>query len=148
MSKPAGEIRPVYGQATLSSGGTAHIIPASVTGTTGTVFIKKIVLSITTHANAKTVTFQDTNGTPVVIAVFNDFTSAAGVPDSPHLEFGDGDDERLIQFGGVSLTVGCGLDVVNASSGPAGIAYVEGYVVKVPPAANTVFSANDTYSPD
>lgn len=83
-----------------------------------TIYIRKIVLSITTHANAKFVKVRDTASTPVVYAFKHDLTAAAGVPTVVTWDFGRK---------GVPITLGKDLEVVSEASGPAGFVYVEGY---------------------
>lgn len=99
----------------LAAGATDHTV---VGRTNFEVRIQKITVSIVTHANAKKITFQDTAGSPVVIAVFNDLTFAAGV-----------DDVRVYDFGprGTALTQDKGLDCVSDASGPVARLHIEGY---------------------
>lgn len=122
MSAVVGSKRFWRGQAILNNG-TAVVLRTAKSATTSTIFVTKITLSITTHANTKTVSVQDTAGSPLVIAVHNDLTAAAGVPSELSWEFGD----RI--YGGVQLTTGANLTAVSQASGVAGIVYAEGYEV-------------------
>ena len=84
------------------------------------IYVTKITLSITTHANAKFVAVQDSNGSPKVIAKHNDLTAAAGVPSKVHWDFG----KR-----GIKCTTGKNLTCVSEGSGVAGLVYAEGYQI-------------------
>jgi hypothetical protein len=108
------------------SSGTVHIKAGRVNFQ---IFVQKITVAFVTHADGKTITFQDTAGTPVVIGVINDKTAAAGVPDVVTFDFGPH---------GTALTVDKGFDVVVASSGSAARVHVEGYLK-----LKTVFSIAD-----
>ena len=108
--------RPFALDTDLATGtGTVHLLAGR---TNHTVYVQKITVAILTHADGKTITVQDTAGTPVPIAVVNDHTAAAGVPDVVTFDFGPH---------GTALTLDKGLDVVNAASGPAARVHVEGY---------------------
>lgn len=98
-----------------ASSGTVHAVVAR---TNFAIYIQKITTSFVTHANAKTITYQDTANTPVVIGAINDLTAAAGVPDVVTHDFGPH---------GTALTVSKGFDIVVASSGPVARVHVEGY---------------------
>ena len=93
------------------------------------IYVQRITLSITTHANAKVaLTVQSSNGTPVVIASRTDLTAAAGVPDTIVWDFGPI---------GTPVAKGESLDWLwsTGSSGPVGRAHIEGYQKLVGPVA-------------
>lgn len=79
-----------------------------------TVFIQRILLSVTTDA-AQTLTFQDDNGTPKVVAKS---------PASPGLGI-----EVVADFGpeGIALTEGTNLDIVISGAGLGCIYSIEAY---------------------
>jgi hypothetical protein len=79
-----------------------------------TVYIQSIQFACTTGA-AQSLTFQDDNGTPKVIAK----TIATGVTGEPY----------LFDFGpeGIPLTQGKNLDVTFSGAGLAGSLHIEGY---------------------
>ena len=85
-----------------------------------TIFVQRIVLSITTHANGKVFTVQDDNTSPKIIANRVDLTAAAGVPDCIVWDFGPI---------GIALTAGKNLDYVagTGGSGLVGVVHIEGY---------------------
>lgn len=85
------------------------------------IFVQRITLSITTHANAKVaLTVQSSNATPVVIASRTDLTAAAGVPDV-----------LVWDFGPIGIPVALGESLhwlwSTGGSGPVGRAHIEGY---------------------
>lgn len=84
------------------------------------IYVTGLILTITTHANAKNVTFEDNAGTPVVCAVYNDLTVAAGANQGQPITY---------DFGkrGFKLTQGKQLQVVSDSAGPAGSFVAYGY---------------------
>lgn len=85
------------------------------------IWVQRITLSITTHANAKVaLTVQSSNGTPKVIASRTDLTAAAGVPDVIVWDFGPK---------GVPIAVGESVNWLwsTGGSGPVGVAVIEGY---------------------
>ena len=85
------------------------------------IYVQKITLSITTHANAKVaLTIQSSNATPVVIASRTDLTAAAGVPDEITWDFGPT---------GIPVALGESLHYLAATggSGPVGCFTVESY---------------------
>ncbi len=96
----------------LSAGGTVTVVPKSAKHR---LYIQKVVLSITTHANAKTITLGD--GT-LTIGVHNDFTAAIGVLDEKEFDFGPA---------GRALTIGATFTVTSASSGPVADVHIECY---------------------
>lgn len=84
-------------------------------------FVQKIFLSITTHANAKVaLTVQSSNATPVPIFSRTDLTAAAGVPDVIEVDFGP---EGLAMIKGESVNWLWS----TGGSGPVGKAHMEGY---------------------
>lgn len=92
----------------------------AVSAATKTIYVTKITLTITAHADAKHVNVQDDNDTPKVIAHQEDHTEAAGVPSNVTWDFGRD---------GIPLTAGKNLDCVSEASGVAGYVYAEGYEV-------------------
>jgi N-acetylglucosamine-6-phosphate deacetylase len=109
--------RPFHAVANLNG---ATLVDLKDPGVNGTVYLTRATLSITTHVNAKTVSIQDNAGSPVVVAVANDLTVAAGVPDVKTWDFGKY---------GVPLTKGKKLQTVGQAAGSAGIVYAEGFVL-------------------
>lgn len=98
--------------------GDATVLHLAVARTNFTFYVQKITVFYVTHANAKTITFQDTTGTPVVLGTLNDFTAAAGVPDVVNINFGPH---------GTALAAGQGFDVKGSTSGPVANVHIEGY---------------------
>lgn len=92
----------------------------TVKDTKHTIFVQKITLSITTHANGKVFTVQDSAGTPVKVASRTDLTAAAGVPDTVTWDFGPV---------GYPLTEGKDLQIVanTGGTGFVGVYHIEGY---------------------
>lgn len=93
------------------------------------IYVQKITLSITTHANAKVaLTVQSSNATPVVIASRTDLTAAAGVPDTIVWDFGPE---------GIAIVKGENVNWLwsTGDSGPVGKAHIEGYQRLVGPVA-------------
>lgn len=85
------------------------------------IFVQRISLSITTHANGKVaLTVQTSNGTPKVIFSRTDLTAAAGVPDVIEIDFGPR---------GVPIAVGENVNWLwsTGDSGPVGVATMVGY---------------------
>lgn len=103
------------------NGATAVALKAASTGRTHVV--TKVVVQITTHANAKLVKVQDGAGTPVVLFTHHDLTKAAGVPDMVEVNFG------TPRQGGVPGTISTAINCVSEASGVAGIVFVEGYTI-------------------
>lgn len=85
-----------------------------------TLYVQRIVLSITTHVATFSLTVQDDANTPVPIAKRTDLAGAAGVPDVIEWNFGPR---------GTALTAGKNLDyLANAGgSGFVGRLHIEGY---------------------
>lgn len=96
----------------LTSGGTVTVAPKT---SSHQLFVQKVQVAITTHANAKTITLGD--GT-LTIGVVNDLTAAAGVPDVILFDFGPK---------GRALTVGATFTVTSASTGPVADVHIECY---------------------
>lgn len=96
----------------LTSGGTVTIAAKS---TLHQIFVQKVQIAITTHANAKTITLGD--GT-LTIGTVNDLTAAAGVPDVIVFDFGPK---------GRAMTVGATFTVTSATSGPVADVHIEAY---------------------
>jgi hypothetical protein len=85
------------------------------------IFIQKIALSITTHANAKVALHvQPHSTTAQVTAHRTDLTAAAGVPDFILWDFGPK---------GIAIPVGESVDWLwsTGDSGPVGVVHMEGY---------------------
>lgn len=82
-----------------------------------TIYVQKVVLSITTHA-VKFAQVMDDNGTPFIVAKHNDLAAAAGVPSVVEWDFGPH---------GIPITAGKSLLCVSEASGPVGFFYVVGY---------------------
>ena len=102
----------IYALTTAATGTAAAIVP--VRASTSTLYIQRILLSVTTDA-AQTLTFQDDAGTPLVIAKS---------PSSPGLGI-----EIVADFGpgGIALTAGKNLDMVISGAGLGAQVNVEAY---------------------
>lgn len=98
----------------LSTGATGPLTLITARDANHTIFVQRILLSVTTDA-AQTLTFQDTAGTPVVIGKS---------PASPALGI-----EVVADFGGkgMALTVGKNLSCVISAAGLGGQIDVEAY---------------------
>jgi hypothetical protein len=81
-------------------------------------FIQKVTVAISTHANAKNVVLADSNGSPVAYGTLADKTAAAGVPDVVVFDFGPK---------GVPVTLGKNFTVTSDASGPAGMVTIDAY---------------------
>lgn len=92
------------------------------------IYVQRITLSITTHANAKVFRIEDSASTPVIIAARTDLTAAAGVPDVITWDFGTE---------GFPVTLGKDINYVanTGGSGFVGVFHVEGYEKLVGPVA-------------
>lgn len=90
-------------------------------------YISHIIVSITTFSN-KTLTFQDSAGTPVPIAFVTIPASGGSVA---------GLQAYIVDFldAGTPLTTGKDLNMVISGAGPAGRIHVEGYEVIETPVA-------------
>lgn len=96
----------------VGSGETKTIVPKSASHQ---LFVQRITVSITTHANAKFVSAGD--GT-LMIGKLTDKTAAAGVPDVVVFDFGPK---------GRAMTVGATLSIISEASGPVADVHVECY---------------------
>lgn len=83
-----------------------------------TIFVQLIDGSITTHADGKSWTFQDSAGTPVVIAAYADEVVADVIQPRPRYDFGPR---------GTPLTQGASLNVKGSAAGLAGRIHIEAY---------------------
>jgi hypothetical protein len=94
----------------------------TVRGANHTIYVQKIVLSITTHVDGKIFSIQDDNSSPKIIAYKLDDAEADGTY---------GNDVIVWDFGseGMPLTAGKSLHhLANTSgSGFVGVAHIEGY---------------------
>lgn len=116
MSQPQGQYRRWGLHVPLNVGNAVTVkVPLNATST---IYVRKITLSITTHA-AVTFLARDTNGTPFVIAAHTDASAAAGVPSVVTWDFGTD---------GVALNLGKTFEVI-AGAAIAGVVYAEGYEV-------------------
>ncbi len=109
--------KPWFGDAFVNGDATVHHLVAGRTNYT--VMVQKITVFYVTHANAKTITFQDTAGSPVPLGTLNDFTAGAGVSDKIEIDFGPH---------GIAIASGKGFDVAGSSSGPVANVHAEGYM--------------------
>lgn len=82
------------------------------------IYVTGLILSIYTHVNAQTITFQDS--TPATFAQYQDLTVAAG---------GNQGYPTVYDFGkrGYKLAIGKSLQVVSSGGGPAGTVVAYGY---------------------
>ena len=115
--------------ATITATAQAATAALTVRNSSYQIYVQKILLSITTHANAKVaLTVQSSNGTPVVIFSRTDLTAAAGVPDVIECDFGPV---------GIAIAAGESVDWLwsTGGSGPTGRAHIEGYQRLVGPVA-------------
>lgn len=110
----------------LTSGGGTFLTKTARTSK-HSIFVQRIVLSITTHANGKVFSVTPSAGSPAVLASRTDITAAAGVPDVIEWNFGPT---------GVQLAAGASMVVATTStSSIVGVAHIEGYQKLVQPAA-------------
>lgn len=134
MSQPAGIVRKWRGQGAINAATAVDLhTPHSATSV---IFVTKFVVSITAHANAKLVQFQDSTGTPVVYAKRVDLTAAAGVPDFIEWNFGTLSDGDGVEVGGIQIATGKKCQGVSEASGPTGWFYAEGYEITPLPTSN------------
>lgn len=83
------------------------------------VYVTFLSVQITTHANGKSTTIQDSNGSPVVIAVINDLTVASGINQGQPFVY---------SFPrGFKLTVGKKLQALDSAAGCVCSVYAEGF---------------------
>lgn len=128
MPLPAGdyitlqrENTPFRAQAVITASAQAATTAVAVRNARWRIFVQRITLSITTHANAKVaLTVQPHTTTAEVVASRTDLTAAAGVPDVITWDFGPN---------GWGIPVGEDLDWLwsTGGSGPVGVAVLEGY---------------------
>lgn len=105
--------------AILLAADTANTTPITAKDANHRVYVQKITLSVTTFS-AKTLTFQDTAGTPVPIAIISIPATESTVP---------GDVTYVCDFGrrGFPLTKGKNLTMVISGAGAAGVLTYEAY---------------------
>ena len=116
-------------QALITATAQAATAAKTVKSANHQLYVQRITLSITTHANAKVaLTVQSSNASPVPIFSRTDLTAAAGVPDVITCDFGPD---------GLAMIKGESVDWLwsTAGSGPLGKATMEGYEVLVGPVA-------------
>jgi len=99
----------------MAAGAAITVTPKSASHQ---LFIQKVTVAISTHANAKNVVLADSNGSPVAYGTLTDKTAAAGVPDVVVFDFGPK---------GVPVTLGKNFTVTSDASGPAGYVHIEAY---------------------
>lgn len=107
--------------ATITATAQAATAAKTVSSAKHQIFVRKLTLSITTHANNKVaLTVQSSNASPVVIFSRTDLTAAAGVPDVIEVNFGEQ---------GIPIAVGESINWLwsTGDSGPTGRAHMEGY---------------------
>jgi hypothetical protein len=109
-----GENSGFYGDAVLN--GTTAVTAHASRSSNHTIYVQRLVLSITTHA-AKTVTVKDSAGL-VIAAHLDAAAEASGIPPVVEWNFGPH---------GVALGAGKDLIVVTEASGVAGLVHYEGY---------------------
>jgi hypothetical protein len=88
------------------------------------VYLTRLSVQITVHANAKNLTVQDSAGTPVLIALISDLTVASGT---------NRGEPFLYDFGkrGYRATKGKTINIVSDSAGPAASFVAEGFLSTV-----------------
>lgn len=116
MSEPKGIKKPF--DKTVAINGASTVAIKSVTNSTGTIFVTRAVLSITTHA-AGTDILRDT--TPTTFMAHTDAAAGAGIPSVVEWEFG---------VNGLELSQGKNLELVGVAA-QTGFVFVEGYEVYV-----------------
>ena len=105
------------GQNTLNN--DTEVVIKAPRSASSRLYVTKITLTITTHANNKVVVVKDTDD--VTIATHTDLTAAAGVPSTVTWDFGRG---------GVPVTAGLNLvAIAGTATGVAGVVYAEGYEI-------------------
>lgn len=83
-----------------------------------TIFVQSIVGAITTHADGKAWTFQDSAGSPVPIHVYSDEVVADVIQPPMRVDFGPR---------GTPLTQGASLNIRGSAAGLAGRIHIEAY---------------------
>lgn len=115
------ENEPMAADAIITATAQAATTALAVRTAKHQIFVQRITLSITTHANAKVaLTVQPHTTTSQVTASHTDLTAAAGVPDVMTWDFGPK---------GIGIPVGESVDWLwsTGGSGPVGVAHIEGY---------------------
>lgn len=115
--------------ATITATAQAATAAKTVRSADHQLYVQRIELSITTHADAKVaLTVQSSNATPVVIFSRTDLTGAAGVPDVVSVDFGPE---------GIAIVKGENVNWLwsTGGSGPVGKAVMWGYEKLVGPVA-------------
>lgn len=108
-----------YGYITATAQAATAIITAK--SSKHRIYVQKVTLSITTHANGKVaLTLQSSNASPVPIVSRTDLTAAAGVPDTITWDFGPT---------GIPIALGENLNGLwsTGDSGPTGCFTIEAY---------------------
>lgn len=84
-----------------------------------TIFVQRISISVTTHADGKSWTFQDSANSPIPIAKYPDEVVADIQEEQPW----------VVDFGakGTPLTQGKNLDIKGSAAGLAGRIHIEAY---------------------
>jgi len=108
-------------QFTVATADTATVHVLAAKSADRQIFVQRIFLSVTTFAN-KTLTFQDTANTPVVVAAFLIPTTQPTAA---------GQQNYQIDFGphGFALTAGKGLDMTISAAGVGAAIVVDAYEV-------------------
>lgn len=99
----------------MVAGADPSLAPACAGKAGHTLYIQRIAVHLVTTA-AQSLTFQDTAGTPIVIAKFPN-SSVVG----PVIELLESEE-------GIPLTEGKSLDMVASAAGLAGSVWIEGYL--------------------
>jgi hypothetical protein len=103
---------------TVAAGATTAV--KAPDSTSDYVYITKMRIFVTTHANAKNLTVQDSAGTPVPICTYNDLTVAAGANQGSPIVYDFG-------YRGFKATLGKTINIVSDSAGPVAAFTAEGY---------------------
>lgn len=113
---PNPQLRNFAVSAIVGAGLTATL--KTTDATTDYIYVTGLILSVYTHVNAGTVTFQDS--TPTTFAQYQDLTVAAG---------GNQGTPLVYDFGkrGYKLAQGKSLQAVSSGAGPAGSVVAYGY---------------------
>lgn len=121
MAEPQGSSKRKWDQSVALNAATPVAVQVVKSATTSTLFVKKIVLSITTHGAADVFIARDT-GAPLNIAKHTDAAAAAGVLSVVTWDFaGDG----------VELTLGKNFEVLTGAT-MTGIVSAEGFEIYTP----------------
>jgi hypothetical protein len=104
----------------VGAGAQAAVVLLAPRSASHTLFIQRIVWSITTHAGKEMAWTDDHSGTDTTIAAHTDAAAGAGVPSVVVWDFGPY---------GLPLTQGASLTLTGnaAGSGTVGVSWVEGY---------------------